>query len=331
VSPIASRFLFVADRYTGDAPAIGCDGLVPGAALDLTHWQGNRTPKEYKADTSTEIALKFVAAPESARWAGSVVLNNHFDTDGILSAWVLLDPERALEHRPLLIAAAEAGDFDEWPSEERGLWLDAAIRALADRQADDAHAYATVIPQLAELVPGIAESPAAAAWAWRARWTVGPARRGSWKPRYESARRDLWGQEWEALQAAWKDLENGRLQAEIVGRIGMLVHPPLAHEAPGAVLARSFLPRATRYLLAFDQGDGRFHYRYERPRYTWAETVVRPRIAAPDAEALKQSLGSDWTNDDLPGLTGIAQTVRPVGDAPAMLVRRLTSLDPSAA
>src|SRR4051794_113678 len=104
--PRASRFEFVADRYTGAAPAIACDGLVPGAALDLSHWPGNRTPLEFKADTSTEIALKFAAAEASAKWAGSVAVNNHFDTDGALSAWVLVAPEATEGSQDLLIAAA---------------------------------------------------------------------------------------------------------------------------------------------------------------------------------------------------------------------------------
>ena len=76
--------------------------------------------------------MNFIRAPEAGeRWAEAVVVNNHFDTDGLLSVWVLLDPEQALSCRELLIAAAEAGDFDEWPTFERGLWLDAAVRTLA--------------------------------------------------------------------------------------------------------------------------------------------------------------------------------------------------------
>ncbi len=131
----ARRFQFVKDSYEGGTPAISCDGLVPGAALDLTHWQHNRTPSHYKADTSTEIALKFVGSPEAIeQWADAVVVNNHFDTDGLLSIWVLLDPAQAVNYRESLIAAAEAGDFDEWPALERGLWLDAAIRALGAAQ-----------------------------------------------------------------------------------------------------------------------------------------------------------------------------------------------------
>ena len=47
------RFEFVEEPYEGEGPAISCDGLVPGAGLDLTHWQRNRTPQRFKADTST--------------------------------------------------------------------------------------------------------------------------------------------------------------------------------------------------------------------------------------------------------------------------------------
>jgi hypothetical protein len=43
------RFEFVDESYEGDIPAISCDGLGPGAALDLTQWQGNHTPRRYKA------------------------------------------------------------------------------------------------------------------------------------------------------------------------------------------------------------------------------------------------------------------------------------------
>ena len=54
--------------------------------------------------------------------------------------------------RDLLVAAAEAGDFDEWPALERGLWLDAAIRSLGSRVEDDAAAYREVLGELPELI-----------------------------------------------------------------------------------------------------------------------------------------------------------------------------------
>ena len=162
------RFEFVEEAYEGYVPAISCDGLVSGAALDLTHWQGNHTPEEYKADTSTEIALKFVVSPEaSEQWANAVVVNNHFDTDGVLSVWALLDPASALARREVLVAAAEAGDFDEWPVLERGLWLDAAIRALVACAGDDSAAYRLVLEGLPGLIDSVDEH------------------------------RELWGDEWE--------------------------------------------------------------------------------------------------------------------------------------
>jgi len=300
VIALARHFVFAPESYEGDLPAISCDGLVPGSALDLTHWQGNRTPHQYKADTSTEIALNFVASPEAAeQWANAVVVNNHFDTDGVLSIWTLLDPDQAVACRELLVAAAEAGDFDEWPALDRGLWLDAAIRALGAGAADDAAAYRTVLPQLPDLVHRLDE------------------------------RRDLWGREWDDLLAAVAAREQGHLRAEVHAKLGLLVHAPGQPEAPGPLLARGFLPGAARYLLAFASDGGQFDYRYERPHYAWADTVVRPALPEPDSGLLAKALGPAWTVEGLPGMTGIVRTHRAVADRPDQLVRRLAELDPN--
>ncbi len=296
---IARRFEFVEESYEGDIPAISCDGLVPGAFLDLTHWQGNNTPARFKADTSTEIALNFVASSAaSTQWAGAVVVNNHFDTDGVLSIWTLLEPEQALRHRDLLVATAEAGDFDEWPADERGLWLDASIRAMGSLAADDAEAYSSVLPQLPELIASL------------------------------EARRDLWGPEWDALQAAVAAQESGALRFECYGTIGLLIHAPSQPEAPGPLLARWFLPGATRYLLSFARDGGLFDYRYERPHYAWADTVVRLPLPQPDASALAGLMGDQWTAEGLPGMTGIVRTHHPVAERPIAVALRLAELDP---
>jgi hypothetical protein len=293
------RFEFVEDAYDGRVPAISCDGLVSGAALDLTHWQGNRTPEKYKADTSTEIALKFVDTPEAReQWANAVVVNNHFDTDGVLSVWTLLDPASAQAQRELLIAAAEAGDFDEWPEVEHGLWLDAAIRALAARAGDDAAAYRLVLESLPDLIHRLRE------------------------------RRDLWGEEWDALHSATAGIESGRLHPEKSGRVGVLIHKLGVPEAPGAVLARCFLRTTRRYLLAFEREGGMYDFRYERPHYAWADTVIRPTLAAPDGLTIARQLGPEWTSDGLPGMTGICGTSRPLAERPDAIVQRLAVLDP---
>ena len=184
---------------------------------------------------------------------------------------------------------------------ERGLWLDAAIRALSSGAADDATAYQTVLPQLPELIRGLDQ------------------------------RRDLWGREWDDLRAAVAALESGRLLAESHGSIGLMIHASGQSEAPGPLLCRSFLPGARRYLLAFEHVDGRYEYRYERPHYAWADTIVRPVLPAPDASALAIALGPAWTEQGLPGMTGIVKTARPVSERPDKLIRKLLQLDEDAA
>ena len=111
-----------------DVPKLSVDGTVDNA-LHLSHWAGNSTPEELRADTSTEIALNFVASPRRGELSRGVevVTNNHFDTDGVLSVWAVLNGERALDLREGLVAAAEAGDFSEFGG-ERAVRVSVAIQ-----------------------------------------------------------------------------------------------------------------------------------------------------------------------------------------------------------
>ena len=118
----------------------------------------------------------------------------------------------------MLIAAAEAGDFDEWPALDQGLWLDAAIRALGSRESDDAAAYRAVLGELPELIENLEE------------------------------RRDLWGVEWDALQEAVARLEAGRLRAERSGAIGVLIHARGLPEAPGRAVGAELSSRSEALL-----------------------------------------------------------------------------------
>src|SRR5215204_2920130 len=99
-------------------PKLSVDGTVSNS-VHFSHWKGNETPAEVKADTSTEIALKLIASPEREKLTRGIelVTNNHFDTDGVLSVWTVLTGSRALELKEKLISAAEAGDFSEMTSE----------------------------------------------------------------------------------------------------------------------------------------------------------------------------------------------------------------------
>src|SRR5258708_35153444 len=114
------KFEYYNDRLVS-IPKLSVDGTVDDA-IHFSHWKGNQTPPSVKADTSTEIALNLVAAPDRDQLTQGIdlVTNNHFDTDGVLSVWTVLTGERALDLHDKLIAAAEAGDFSEVSTVEGG-------------------------------------------------------------------------------------------------------------------------------------------------------------------------------------------------------------------
>lgn len=120
---------FYIKRSKNKRPESQCSIYVDGTAgeefregidIELSHWVPNRTEKQYKAGTSTEICLKYLEANETNSY--DLVMNNHLDVDGILSTFVLCYPTMALDHRDVLVRAAKTGDFWAW-SEGRALKL----------------------------------------------------------------------------------------------------------------------------------------------------------------------------------------------------------------
>jgi hypothetical protein len=112
---------------------LSVDGMTPSGP-NLSHWPGNRTPLAWKADLSTGICLKFARAERAAQeqfLAGAtVVLNDHYDTDGFGSLLAVLHPDVALPREELLLAAAATGDFgtlQTW----RGFAIDRIVAHLA--------------------------------------------------------------------------------------------------------------------------------------------------------------------------------------------------------
>lgn len=294
------RFVFEAGRWNGAERAIACDGLVPGATLDLSHWQGNRTPADFKADTSTEIALRFVTSSRARDFEDTVVVNNHFDTDGVLSIWTLLSPEAAVARRDLLVAAAEAGDFEAWPRDARGIRLDAALRAHCERGDGDAAAYARAFAALPDLLDTSESRP------------------------------DLWGDAWTRIEEACAAIDEGRIVLGCHEVLAIVHHTSGTLEIPGPLLARELGDGFKRCLLVFERPGG-LEYRYQRPRYAWADTVVRPTLPAPDAAPLADALGPEWTFEDLEGLSDIARTRHPVQHLPDTVIDLLRETDPALA
>src|ERR1041385_1751299 len=140
------RFEFYTEALA-NTPKLSVDGTVDNR-IHFSHWQGNTTPTEVKADTSTEIGLNLVASPNRAALTNGIelVTNNHFDTDGVLSVWTVLNGERALPYRDLLVSAAEAGDFSEYSSDD-GVRVSIAIQGSdqASPNNDDGSPLAKLI------------------------------------------------------------------------------------------------------------------------------------------------------------------------------------------
>eukprot|EP00960_Hanusia_phi_P033723 750620-Hanusia_phi.AAC.2 len=100
-----------------------------------------------------------------------------------------------------------------------------------------------------------------------------------------------------------------------IGDIGLVVHPQGSPKINGLVLSRTFpIGLATdgqviaRYLLAYEQSDGSFHYEYERPHHAWAETLKRATLSTPNTPLILENLGSEWTTSGLNGMTAICST-----------------------
>ena len=266
------RFEFYSEAIAG-LPKLSVDGTVDNA-IHFSHWQGNETPESVKADTSTEIALNLVAAPNREELTRGIdlVTNNHFDTDGVLSVWTVLAGERALELRTQLIAAAEAGDFSEFSSED-GVRASIVIQGsdsptdksaspLAQQLAgeeftDEARSYDLVLPHVERVLTHPNE--------------------------YEA----LWRKSWDRIQMALESFAKGasRVEEDNAAKLSIVTlapeifspsgFKPAEHAAPFTAISQH--ARGELFLIATPLESG-WAYRLDYPYYSWAETVVRPPV-----------------------------------------------------
>lgn len=293
------RFEFYSDAIAAE-PKLSVDGTVDNA-IHFSHWKGNKTSASVKADTSTEIALNVVAAANRDQLTQGIdlVTNNHFDTDGVLSVWSMLNGERALESREKLISAAEAGDFCELsttdgvrasiviqgsdsPTDKSGSPL---ARQLAGKDiTDEARAYELVLPHVERVITET------------------------------NAFEELWRESWAQIEAALDSFAKGASRVEEDTNAGLSVvtlapevfgargFDPELHSAPFTAISHH--ARGELFLIATPLGDG-WTYRIDYPYYSWAETVMRPAVARRDFSSLvrqfndlDQSTTGRWQIDD---------------------------------
>ncbi len=284
--------------------------------LELSHWPRNRTPVEVKADTSTEIALNYLRSLDRERYrAGAdAVSNNHFDVDGLLAMWAVLNPEAALEHADLLIAAAECGDFDKWTGEHpakiccalygmelgRSSPVRQALAGLGDYLERTEFLYRHALPLVPKLIDDI----------------------GSFE--------EYWRDEYARVQADRELFATGEAKLQEVPELDLAIFelPRRPHD-----MALYEQTDCSRVVLVIEGHRYQVRYRYE----SWVEFrswPVPPRIDLRPLAALLQTFegnDGDWTADEthrtLPHmrLRGPEGSISPSSITPGLFLRLLVT------
>jgi len=203
----------------------------------------------------------------------------------------MLNGDRALALRDKLIAAAEAGDFSEFSSTD-GVRASIVIQGsdspidksgspLAHQVAgrpvtDEAERYVATLPHIEHVIKHTGQ--------------------------YESLWRDSWTRIETALDSFAKDesrveefddakLSLVTLAPTIFGSVGF---DPQQHSAPFTAISHH--AHGELFLIATPLNGG-CAYRIDYPYYSWAETVVRPKIVRRDLSVLISRLNDLGTND----------------------------------
>lgn len=340
-TPLRRSFLFV--PYGSPAPAslgntISCDGKVEGATLELTHWTDNLTPEELYADSSTECALRLAALREQGRYTecdDATVLNNHFDTDGLLPVWACLElPAVVLPHAKLLADGAAAGDFGEWSS-DAGVKLDAALEAIGADAASDAIAYDEALAALPLLLKALSSQPGA---------EVAQAA--------EATQHALWEEAWAHVSEGWVQLLEGSASlSRSCNDCLLLVNEPEGGRLAPAAVHRGVCellppsptaPLCTRWLRVQKRQANptghEYHYEYELPGHGWVKRLVSRAAVTPPADpstlvaALAKELGHagpDWKAGGFAGLTALCHSGW-ISAEPVAVINALARLDTNA-
>jgi hypothetical protein len=111
-------FRYVPYCELGEFPNVIVDGAPnEHTVLTLSHWPRSGTPPGLMRDTSAEIAFAYLDAPDRHSDV-DVVSNNHFDEDGLVALFTLLEPDLASARRDLLVDVATTGDFGTYRSRD---------------------------------------------------------------------------------------------------------------------------------------------------------------------------------------------------------------------
>jgi len=271
---------------------VSVDGLVPNSA-HLSHWKGNQTPTPFKADTATEIALRYLCHPRRRELFPQIriITNNHFDTDGLLSVWSLLNPKKAESMTGRLISAAEAGDFSAFSSEE-GVHIHLLIEAFCEHEKSP----------FAEKIKDYDGPREAAYYKFLLPFVPDFFRK---KDEY----RIFWEPAFEKILQSMSLFEKGIIGLEEYEAEALSVIIDARRPCRQAI---DHYCQGNLFLVIEDGKSGTEGYGYELEYryYAWADTVTRPPIKPIPMQALCDKLNKQepnttgkWLAEDFPGRT----------------------------
>lgn len=295
---------FEDEARAAEGPNVVVDGSAnAGTVLTLSHWPHAPSPVDLRADVSAETALAYLMVP-SRHGAAEVVTNNHYDQDGLVGVFALMQPGEARARAAQLVDVARAGDFARCDTREAAR-TSMAIAAFADPERSPLGSrlftedyptvcgalYREVLPRVVELVD---------------------------HPERFAA---LWAAEDTQLDADLALLASGAVE-EVQGLDLSVVTLPDGHRSAGghrfgSMRSDRIHPLALHgaidgFTVLLRQGDWcELRYRYE----SWVQYVsrpVRPRVDLGDlAEELTAAEpdGGRWTFDGVAALTPVLRRV----------------------
>ena len=296
-------------------PNVIVDGLANASTvLALSHWPRSATPEALKADTSAEIVLNYLHSPdaEALRGDAEAVSSNHFDIDGLMGLWAMLNPEEALEHAELVIAIADCGDFERWSGEHaakavcalHGLEsmdsspLHDGLAAIVDPLERTAYLYNETLPFVPELLRDV------------------------------DSLEEYWHDEYERVATGRRLFEREGIEMKEMPELDMAVFTLPEDVHPNAVNERT---QCSRVVLVNEEFRYLVRYRYE----SWVEYQSRefpPRIdLGPFADFLQTFEGNPgyWKADDVASMVPLLrlqdedEDVAPSSITPGLFVKLL--------
>ncbi|MBS1953002.1 MAG: hypothetical protein JST89_02390 [Cyanobacteria bacterium SZAS-4] len=291
---------YLSYKLSAQLPNIIVDGSAnAGTELLLSHWQNNTTPQELRADLSAQIVFNYLDKPEIKAEA-TIVSNDHFDADGLVGVYSLLNPDDAEELRDLLIDIAGAGDFNVYKNREAArisfildAWLNPKLSPLkASIFAQDYHYLTNVLyEELLPRFPRIIEKV-------------------DYLEKYWKAQDNL-------LESSEEALRNKRFKLTELPELDLaIVTMPDANVEPSKAIHRMAIHNQTdcMRILLLQETNFEFYYRYE----SWVDFQSRKTSPRIDMKSLAESLSKQESMDGVWSFGGINEftpALRLTGDS----------------